>query len=401
MTAISCISYFSAIIFREEHKYMAQDNKNTTGAPSNDTTSALFVSARKKQLEQQEAERRVKEKEEQRLAAEAEVKRLEREVEERRRKAEMDAKQADEEARRIAEQSRAKIAGAAANPDAVLGSQPAKTQVVTLPNIKPSGIAAPSAVPSAAPFGGGVAVAIKSLNMKQIAIIGVAVIIVVILIAALGGRGGGDDLDGRGDYIGSDVADGPGIGSDVADGPGISSNVADGPGAIIKLEDMGGAPAGMKRFSDNDMGLAFNYSARWTGVLMRAGGSNLAYDCVMVTDAEAPNAYVIIANYTEQYIRYINGGGTDGNALLESFISDIGMLLGYKVSELSGLTYLDVIDNPDGSIQFTAIWDLDGSSAFAAVAVWEDRDVAGATFVIMSDEEENFIEAVLMSIEVW
>ncbi len=49
---------------------MDQDNKNTTGAPSNDTTSALFVSARKKQLEQQEADRRAREKEEQRLAAE-------------------------------------------------------------------------------------------------------------------------------------------------------------------------------------------------------------------------------------------------------------------------------------------------------------------------------------------
>lgn len=77
------------------------DKKVNGGAPSSDTTSALFVSARKKQLEQQEAERRAKEKEEQRLAAEAEVRRLEREVEERRRKAEEDARQAEEDARRF------------------------------------------------------------------------------------------------------------------------------------------------------------------------------------------------------------------------------------------------------------------------------------------------------------
>ena len=59
---------------------MAEDKKNPTGAPATDTTSALFVSARKKQLEQQEAERRAKEKEEALLAAEAETRRLELEV---------------------------------------------------------------------------------------------------------------------------------------------------------------------------------------------------------------------------------------------------------------------------------------------------------------------------------
>ena len=73
---------------------MSDDRNTPSGASSDDTTSALFVSARKKQLQQQEAERLAQEKEAQRLAAEAEVQRLEREVEERRR-------QAEEEARRI------------------------------------------------------------------------------------------------------------------------------------------------------------------------------------------------------------------------------------------------------------------------------------------------------------
>jgi hypothetical protein len=75
-----------------------QDEKTPVGAPSDDTTSALFVSARKKQLQQQEAERIAKEREAERIAAEAEVRRLEVEVEERRRKAEEDARRAEAEA---------------------------------------------------------------------------------------------------------------------------------------------------------------------------------------------------------------------------------------------------------------------------------------------------------------
>ena len=86
---------------------MSQDNNTPDGAPPDDITSALFVSARKKQLEQQEAERIAREKEEQRLAAEAEVQRLELEVEERRRRVAEEARLADEEARRIEEEARA------------------------------------------------------------------------------------------------------------------------------------------------------------------------------------------------------------------------------------------------------------------------------------------------------
>jgi hypothetical protein len=87
---------------------MAQDNENDSGAHSTDATSALFVSARKKQIEQQEAERREKEREEARLAAEAEVRRLEEEVEERRRKTEEEKKLAEEEAKRAQEEMKAK-----------------------------------------------------------------------------------------------------------------------------------------------------------------------------------------------------------------------------------------------------------------------------------------------------
>lgn len=79
---------------------MSDLEKKTTGAPSSDTTSALFVSARKKQLEQQEEERIAREKEEKRMAAEIEVRRLEKEVEERRKRAEEEAVRVEEEAKR-------------------------------------------------------------------------------------------------------------------------------------------------------------------------------------------------------------------------------------------------------------------------------------------------------------
>lgn len=81
------------------------DQQNNTGAPSTDTTSALFVSARKKQLEQQEAERQAKEREAERLAAEAEVRRLEQEVAERKRRAQEEAQRVEQEAAQRREQA--------------------------------------------------------------------------------------------------------------------------------------------------------------------------------------------------------------------------------------------------------------------------------------------------------
>ena len=67
---------------------MAEELKNGSGAPAADQTSPLLVSARKKQLEQQEEARRAKEEDEKRLAAEAELRRLEQEVQARHSKAE-------------------------------------------------------------------------------------------------------------------------------------------------------------------------------------------------------------------------------------------------------------------------------------------------------------------------
>lgn len=83
---------------------LMSEHKSGNGAPSSDTTSPLFVSARKKQLEQQETERRKKEKEAERMKAEEEVHRLEAEVAERKRKAEAEAQRvAREEEQRQAE----------------------------------------------------------------------------------------------------------------------------------------------------------------------------------------------------------------------------------------------------------------------------------------------------------
>ncbi len=88
------------------------DNFNNRGAPSSDETSALFVSARKKQLAEQEQQRIAAEQEAARIAAEAEVRRLEAEVEERKRKAQEDAikiQKEEEERRRMAEVEKARI----------------------------------------------------------------------------------------------------------------------------------------------------------------------------------------------------------------------------------------------------------------------------------------------------
>ncbi len=88
------------------------ENQNNHGAPSSDNTSALFVSARKKQLAEQEEQRVAAEKEAARQAAEEEVRRLEAEVAERKKKAEQDAvmiQQEEQERRRNADLEKARI----------------------------------------------------------------------------------------------------------------------------------------------------------------------------------------------------------------------------------------------------------------------------------------------------
>ena len=164
---------------------MSNDKNTPPGAPSDDTTSALFVSARKKQLEEQEAARRAKEKEEQRLAAEAEVQRLEREVEERRRRAEEDKRLAEEEARRIAEEARVKKAMAESDPNAFLGVQPLPMKP---PAQKAQGV--PGAASASAP---GTLVSGLLKNKKMLMIAGgaaaVVIVLVVTLVLVLGGGG--------------------------------------------------------------------------------------------------------------------------------------------------------------------------------------------------------------------
>ncbi|MDR1728463.1 MAG: hypothetical protein LBT74_11175 [Acidobacteriota bacterium] len=168
------------------------DGAPRDGAPSSDGTSALFVSARKKQLAQQEAERAAREKEEQRLAAEAEVRRLEAEVVERKRRAEEEAlrveadnaekrRLAEAEAKRIAAEANALKAQAAANPNAVLGTPP------------------PQAPAFAAPVQPAAAAPAKPLNMKLIigAAAGALVVLIlaIVLISSIGG--GGVDSDAK------------------------------------------------------------------------------------------------------------------------------------------------------------------------------------------------------------
>lgn len=74
---------------------MSDDKK--MGAPQSDETSALFVTARKKQLADQEAQRKAAEEEQKRLAAEAEVRRLEAEVAARKQQAEAEQRRLEQE----------------------------------------------------------------------------------------------------------------------------------------------------------------------------------------------------------------------------------------------------------------------------------------------------------------
>ncbi|HWR56589.1 MAG TPA: hypothetical protein VN462_08770 [Negativicutes bacterium] len=169
---------------------MNDDEKKNPGAASGDDTSALFVSARKKQLAEQEAQRKVAEEEAKRRAAEEEVRRLEAEVAERKR-------QAEEEARRIAEEARAQKAEAAANPDAILGVPPAEKagKGASLPHMPTISVPKPNI---------GSAWAEKfTQNPKMLKIIGGAVVLLLVLVLFI--SWGGDKSD-KGDLIDEDKA---------------------------------------------------------------------------------------------------------------------------------------------------------------------------------------------------
>ncbi len=166
------------------------ENKTNQGAPSSDSTSALFVSARKKQLAQQEEERVAAEKEAARVAAEEEVRRLELEVEERKRKAQEDAKRVEEEAqerRRLAqaEEERMRREGAqfTAPQQNVAYSQPAMPQNSA---VAQTSAAKPNEIVEKAK-----AIAQEIIQDKKklgIAIgVAVGVLVLIIILASLGG----------------------------------------------------------------------------------------------------------------------------------------------------------------------------------------------------------------------
>lgn len=162
---------------------MSNEEKKNPGAASGDDTSALFVSARKKQLAEQEVQRKAAEEEAKRKAAEEEVRRLEAEVAERKR-------QAEEEARRIAEEARAQKAEAAANPDAILGPPEEKDgKGAGLPQVPKISIPRPDI--SSASIGK------ITGNPKLLKIIGAAV--VVLMTVLYFAWGGGEE--GRGDLV--------------------------------------------------------------------------------------------------------------------------------------------------------------------------------------------------------
>ncbi len=191
-----------------------EDNMNNKGAPSSDNTSALFVSARKKQLAQQEEERVAAEKEAARLAAEEEVRRLELEVEERRRKAQEDAMRVEQEAqerRKLAEQERlqqekeAKMRGAqyqapvqyggAQNAAPVQNAQAGQSGAFTAPVVAgATAVAQPIAGQKANDALAQVKVMVQDIiqDKKKLGIaIGAIVgfIVIIILLSALGGGG--------------------------------------------------------------------------------------------------------------------------------------------------------------------------------------------------------------------
>ncbi len=165
---------------------MDNNERKTQNAPSSDSTSALFVSSRKKQLEEQEAQRIAAEKEAQRLAAEEEVRRLEREVEQRKIQAEEDAKRIEAESieRRKQAQIDAKKAEAEARKAAAAKSPSAVTSTVS---------ATASATATAVKEKSSSLVSDVMADKKKMMIAGggiLGVILAIVLIIVLAGGGG-------------------------------------------------------------------------------------------------------------------------------------------------------------------------------------------------------------------
>lgn len=168
------------------------DPKKNLGAPSSDETSALFVSARKKQLAEQEALQKKQEEERRRMEAEAEVRRLEEEVSARKAAAEKEA------ARLAAEQAAAgKAQAAGATP---FGSAPAQGAGPAPAAPQAPAQTPPPAAPVMASAGATQPAPAKSGPKKLLLIGGIAVaaIVVVVLIIALASGGGSGDTPAAG-----------------------------------------------------------------------------------------------------------------------------------------------------------------------------------------------------------
>jgi hypothetical protein len=381
---------------------MDNDNKNTSGAPSSDTTSALFVSARKKQIEQQETERIAKEKEEKRLAAEAEVRRLEAEVADRKRKAEEDAAAAEAEARRVAEESKAKIAAAASNPNAVLGAQksggftssPASSGFT--PSASAPKPASPAATPSGGNAGGSFIDKLKTNRQLQLicggALAGVIVIVVVLAIVLGGGSAPltdeyGNLINENGEYIDEDgnvlVFEEVSIFKDLI------------PGEAVLLENMGEAPEGQHYFFDDGMGLDFYYPDYWSIAAQRADPSTPFNIILLMPQGQTEQQLVVtIADYSKEYNAYIEGGGLDGDEALVSFISKMYGEEYFSADYFSAFTFHDVQREENNTFTYSAEWtEVGGLEGFGYINVDESIGKTHAVFIVGELDDYNFYNA--------
>ncbi|MEA4924240.1 MAG: hypothetical protein VB084_02925 [Syntrophomonadaceae bacterium] len=334
---------------------MEEDKKSNPGAPATDTTSALFVSARKKQLQQQEEEQRAREKEEKRLEAEAEVRRLEQEVEDRKRKVEEEARKAEEEARRIAEEARARKAEAEANPDAILGKAPEAQPAgkgFNMPKIgvgKPSrDKAAPSpapgreTAPKAQPAAGSAAkdgLAAK-VDKKMIPLIGGAAAVVVIAIIA-----------------------------------------------IVMLTGSGGLPSGFKEYANSEAGLTFAANENWTQGT--EAWDSFYYPILGVWTADEKYGAFLV-NFSYEY-QEMAGEGLNGNDILGEFVYMLSDDIP-DIEYVSDITY----QKTDQADRYAADVNIDSRPYSASVSIYPDGSCVAALVSSSTPEDKN-LQAVLDS----
>lgn len=327
---------------------MEEDKKSNPGAPATDTTSALFVSARKKQLQQQEEEQRAREKEEKRLEAEAEVRRLEQEVAERKRKVEEEARKAEEEARRIAEEARARRAEAEANPDAILGKAPEAQPAgkgFHMPKIgagKPGrDKAAPSpnpgrkTAPEAQPAVGSVAKDGRTakVDKKMIPIIGGAAAVVLIAIIA-----------------------------------------------IVMMTRSSGLPDGFKEYANTDAGLKFAANETWKQEIET---SNSFYYPILGVWAVEDEYGIFFVNFSREY-REMAGEGLTGNDILGEFV----YLLSDDIPDIEYAS--DITHQKTGQAdRYAAKVNIDNRPYSASISIYPDGSCVAALVSSNTPEDKN------------